>query len=178
MRFGICSDCGKRVRGRYARCYNCNRRRRRGHWYDPEHLPGQAERDAELGRREFYVYLLETDYGHYVGHTANVQARLGSHTAGEVPSTAGGLPRLLWVSRPLPARADAAQFEAALKSLRDRQSERFQAITGYEPRPFQPVPAAPKRPIRAGCGLPGVAAAVAGIVVVSLLLYYGIRLAG
>ena len=136
-RFGTCADCGRRTRGNYTRCYRCNERRRRGHWHDPEHLDGLEERDTELGRSEFYVYVLDTDYGHYVGHTVNVGARLGAHTADQVESTAGGEPELLWTSYPFRTRKEAARFEAALKSLRDQRSERFQEITGLEPIPFE-----------------------------------------
>ena len=82
------------------------------------------------------MYVLGTRYGHYVGHTANVGSRLGAHQAGEVESTAGGEPELLWRSRPFRTRRDAARFEAALKSLRDQQAERFQEITGLAPIPF------------------------------------------
>ena len=42
------------------------------YWHEPERLEGQDERDRELGRRDFYVYVLDTSYGHYVGHTWNV----------------------------------------------------------------------------------------------------------
>ena len=92
-----------------------------------------------MGRSEFYVYVLDTDYGHYVGHTANVQARLGAHAAGQVESTAGGEPQLLWKSYPFRSRREAARFEAALKSLRDQGSDRFQEITGFAPIPFEPL---------------------------------------
>lgn len=136
-RFSACADCGRRVRGNYTRCYHCNARRRRSNWHDPEHLAGLEERDAELGRTEFYVYVLDTDYGHYVGHTANVRARLGAHIGNRVESTSGGEPELLWTSYPFRTRREAAGFEAALKSLRDQRSERFQEITGLEPIPFE-----------------------------------------
>lgn len=151
-----CADCGRRIRGNYTRCYNCNLRRRRSSWHDPEELDGQEARDAELGRTEFYVYVLGTRYGHYVGHTANVGARLGAHRAGEVESTAGGEPELLWRSRPFRSRRDAARFEAAMKSLRDQQAERFREITGLAPIPFddgwfeEPQYAQHRR---GGCGL-------------------------
>ena len=157
-RFKACADCGRRIRGNYTRCYNCNLRRRQSSWHDPEHLAGQEARDAELGRTEFYVYVLGTRYGHYVGHTANVGARLGAHRAGEVESTAGGEPELLWRSRPFRSRRDAARFEAAMKSLRDQQAERFQEITGLAPIPFddgwyeEPQYAQHRR---GGCGLFG-----------------------
>lgn len=138
-RFATCADCGRPVRGNYTRCYRCNTRRRRSNWHDPEHLEGLEERDAELGRSEFYVYVLDTDYGHYVGHTANVRARLGAHVGNQVESTAGGEPELLWTSYPFRTRREAARFEAALKSLRDQRSEQFQEITGLEPVPFEPL---------------------------------------
>lgn len=138
-RFGACADCGRRVRGNYTRCYRCNARRRRSNWHDPEHLDGLEGRDAELGRTEFYVYVLDTDYGHYVGHTANVRARLGAHIGNRVESTSGGEPELLWTSYPFRTRREAAGFEAALKSLRDQSSARFEEITGIEPIPFEPL---------------------------------------
>ncbi|MYC32590.1 MAG: hypothetical protein F4X64_05375 [Chloroflexi bacterium] len=98
------------------------------------------KRDAELGRTAFYVYVLDTDYGLYVGHTANVGARVGAHVADAVESTAGGQAELLWTSYPFRTRRESARFEAALKSLRDQRSERFTEITGLEPIPFEPVP--------------------------------------
>lgn len=152
------------MRGSYTRCYHCNRRRRLSNWHDPERLAGQEERDAELGRTEFYVYVLDTDYGHYVGHTANVQARLGAHRAGGVQSTAGGSPRLLWRSYPFSSREEATRFEAALKSLRDQRAKRFEEITGYSPRPFQSVPirtGTQRDTPRGGCGLWSLAAITA-----------------
>ena len=132
-RFRACSDCGQRIRGNYTRCFRCNERRRRVHWHDPEHLDGLEERDAELGRSEFYVYVLDTDYGHYVGHTANVRARLGAHVGNQVESTADGEPELLWTSYPFRTRREAARFEAALKSLRDRVLNDFTKSLGSNP---------------------------------------------
>ena len=135
------------VRGRYAlvqrfgeafsMMFRQRRRRRRGrYWHDPEWLEGQAERDAQLGRTTFYVYVLGTDYGHYVGHTWNVRNRVAEHQQDEVPSTAGGDPVLLWQSRAFQTREDAAGFEAALKSWRDSGSPRFRETTGHEPEYF------------------------------------------
>ena len=87
-----CIDCGRQVSGDYNRCYPCYERRRNSGWHDPEYLPGQAERDAELGRSAFYAYVLDTRYGHYVGHTHDVQTRLNQHQSDAVVSTAGGAP--------------------------------------------------------------------------------------
>ena len=153
-------------------------RRRRGRWHDPEYLEGQEERDAELGRSEFYVYVLATGYGHYVGHTANVQARLGAHAAGQVESTAGGEPQLLWKSYPFRSRREAARFEAALKSLRDQGSDRFQEITGFAPIPFEPLLIEPlltedntyNARRRGGCGLFSMAVITMIVAAVTLAL--------
>lgn len=113
------------------------RRRRSGrHWHDPERLERQEERDAQLGRTEFYVYVLDTAYGHYVGHTWNVRSRVRQHVAGQVPSTAGGAPLLIWQSASFSTRGEAARFEAALKSLRDQQSPRYREIVGLEAVPW------------------------------------------
>lgn len=172
-RFGTCTDCGRRVRGNYVRCYNCNRRRQQGLWHDPEHLEGQEARDRELGRSEFYVYVLGTGYGHYVGHTANVQARLGAHASDEVESTAGGEPQLLWKSYPFRSRREAARFEAALKSLRDQRSDRFREITGFAPIPFAPsrIQECPRHSAGGGgCGLWGMVVITTSIAAVTLVL--------
>lgn len=121
--------------------------RRRRRYHEPEDLgPEQDRRDAADPNRRYYVYVLGTDFGHYVGHTFHVGRRLREHQGGEVPSTAGGNPTLAWTSRPFRARADAASFEAAMKSLRDQRSPRFREMTGLAPIPFAHHPAkAPSR---------------------------------
>jgi len=81
--------------------------RRRRYWHDPEDLPGQVARDEDIGRRNFHVYVLDTDYGHYIGHSGNLRARLAAHRRNEVQSTAGGSPQLIWHSRPLPTQNEA-----------------------------------------------------------------------
>lgn len=161
------------MRGNYTRCYRCNERRRRGHWHDPEQLEGLEARDAELGRSEFYVYVLGTNYGHYVGHTAHVGARLGAHQSDQVDSTAGGQPRLLWTSYRFRTRRDAASFEAALKSLRDQRAERFAEITGLDPIPFesvQPPSDAHNRRRGGGCGLLSVLMICATVIAITLTI--------
>ncbi len=113
-------------------------RRRRKHYYEPEDLGReQALRDAAYPNRRFYVYVLETDYGHYVGHTAHVGARLRQHQGDQVESTAGANPSLVWTSGPRATRRDATVFEAAMKSLRDQHSPRFAEITGAAPLPWR-----------------------------------------
>ena len=112
--------------------------RRRG-YYEPEWLGDeQAERDALIPGRRYYVYILETDFGDYVGHTARLRSRIREHRNGEVQSTVGGRPQLAWYTkRPFRSRDDAAGFEAALKALRQKRSPRYKEITGLEPMPFR-----------------------------------------
>ena len=143
------------------------RRRRPRHWHDPEWIEGQAERDAQLGRNRFFVYVLDTDFGHYVGHTWDVGSRLRAHRSGDVPSTRGGNPVLLWQSRPFATRADAASFEASLKSLRDQRSERYYEIVGFEPEPFKTL-SSRAAPARGGCFLLISLALVSGLLAAAL----------
>ena len=111
---------------------------RRRNWYEPEDLgPEQDVRDARDPERRFFVYVLSTRYGHYVGHSARPQARLREHLGDTGSPVAGGDPRLIWVSRPFRTRQDAAGFEAALKALRQRRTTRFAEIVGVEPEPFR-----------------------------------------
>ena len=135
-----CRDCGRPLSGRGPRCSDCYRafrsRQFSRNWHEPERLEGQEARDRELGRTAFFVYVLATHYGHYVGHTSNVNARVRWHQANEVPSTSGGNPALMWRSRPLHSREDAARFEAAMKSWRDSGSPRYRETTGFDPIPF------------------------------------------
>ena len=108
-------------------------------WYEPEDL-GRAQRahDQRYGRNEFWVYILETDYGHYIGHTADYEDRLARHNAGLVRSTAGGNPGRAWVrKKPFRTRNKAARYEAMLKSWRDFCLERFKAKTGLDADPWR-----------------------------------------
>ena len=112
--------------------------RRRG-FYEPEWLgEEQAERDASIPGRRYYVYILETDFGDYVGHTARLRSRIREHKNGDVQSTVGGRPQLAWYTkRPFRTRDDAASFEAALKALRQKRASRYKEITGLDPMPFR-----------------------------------------
>ena len=106
--------------------------------HEPENLGArQAARDRAAGpSRRYYVYVLETDCGHYVGHTARPQARLWEHRTGQSWSTAGTNPRRIWQSRPFRTRDEAAHMEAALKTMRDQRVNRYQEIVGHEPIPW------------------------------------------
>lgn len=110
--------------------------RRRG-YYEPEDLGAEQDRrDATVPGRRYYVYVMETSRGHYVGHSARVSVRAREHAEGSSPSTAGANPKLAWTSGPLKTRAAAARFEAAMKALRDQRADRFHEITGLLPEPF------------------------------------------
>ena len=116
------------------------RRGKRVYWREPEILgPEQYKRDAAVPDRKFFVYVLETDYGHYVGHSGNLRARIRAHRDDEVWSTAGGNPELVWTSSPLHTRAEAMRFEAALKSWCAQRSPRFREITGLRLVPYSRV---------------------------------------
>ena len=147
-----CRDCGRPIFWRGPRCRDCylnyRSRQRSRYWHEPEYLEGQEERDRELRRSAFFVYVLQTDYGHYVGHTSDIRRRMRQHQAGEVQSTAGGNPSLLWRSRPMPSREDATRFEAAIKSWRDSASPRYRETTGFAPEQFREL--YPRRRATAG----------------------------
>ena len=177
QRRSACRDCGRPVFQRGPRCRDCYRqyryRQQWSNWHEPEYLEGQDERDRELGRDAFWVYVLNTDYGHYVGHTADVSARVKRHQAGMVPSTADGNPVLMWRSRPMSSRESAARFEAAMKSWRDQESPRFRETTGFDPEPFEELidyrPPAGGAASRGGClVLPALGLAVIALTLIAL----------
>ena len=130
-----CQNCGDEIEAPWNRCYPCHAAFRAAGGHDPEHLPHHSAMDRMLGR-SVSVYALTTATGNYVGHTANLKARIAAHRNDEVPSTQGLHPRLAWVSRPFRTREDAARFEAALKSWNDNCNPRFTEVTGIEPDPF------------------------------------------
>ena len=105
-------------------------------WYEPEYCQYLEAEDTRLERKTFYVYLLKTAYGHYVGHTSDITSRMKTHKAGKCISTAKGRPRLIWSSNVFHTRQDAARFEAALKSWRDNEQVEFKKRTGWKPIPF------------------------------------------
>ncbi len=113
---------GKRAGRGKGKRFERGRRR----WHEPEYLGAeQAERDARTPGREFHVYMLETELGHYIGHTGRLEQRLEDHIYGYVRSTKGADPRPLWISRPMDSRNHAARFEAAMKSYRDSRAPRY-----------------------------------------------------
>lgn len=134
-----CRECGVRgISAGYKYCYRCYIGRQNSNWHDPEYAIAKSlkSRDTAKGRSRFWVYVLETDCGHYVGHTANPSARIRAHEKNEVLSTAGSNPRKKWLSFPISSREDAIDFEAALKSYRDSENPKFLEMTGLSPIPF------------------------------------------
>ena len=121
------------------------RRKRRINWVDPEDLGvEQARKDADYSKRypnrKFYVYVLRTDFGHYVGHTRFMSSRMLAHRDGNVKSTSGStVYEVVWVSPGFSTRECATKKEAQLKSLLcqgDRGASRFKEWTGLDPIPF------------------------------------------
>lgn len=138
-------------------------------YYRPEDLgPEQDERDAAIRGRKYFVYILHTDYGHYVGHSGRLKGRMCEHERGEVSSAAGGNPVRIWTSRPLATRSGAARFEAALTSLNNQASPQFTDYTGLEPLPYN---RGVRRVAGEGCLLP--ALLLAGMVALMLGLILG-----
>lgn len=134
---GRCNHCGADVSYSWMKCYPCNQAFQRAGLHDQEYVDGLAERDARNGRKAFWVYVLATDYGHYVGHTGNPRARLAAHSRGHAPSTAGGNPKFIWKSSHFKTRERAAAFETTMKFWRDNTLvSRFAQTTGIKPIPF------------------------------------------
>ena len=86
--------------------------------------------------RLYLVYVLDTDIGTYIGHTANIARRLEQHTTGRVRSTALVNPRMVWQSQPFRTRRDADNAERVFKTLRDIAHEDFSRVTGVAPSPW------------------------------------------
>lgn len=86
--------------------------------------------------RLYWVYVLDTDLGTYVGQTNNIERRPAEHDQGRVRSTVGANPSLIWHSQPLRSRKTADNYERVLKTLRDMAHEDFHAITGVHSEPF------------------------------------------
>ena len=106
------------------------------------HLPErlgwrQALSDEMRGRREFFVYVLDTDSGLYVRHTADWDERLLRHVEGRVNSTMFSVIRRGYVyERAFETREEAAEAEAYLKNLRVSLDVRFYDVVGLPPIPF------------------------------------------
>ncbi len=134
--YHACIVCGREIKAHYTRCYRCNEARKRGGWHNPEDHSVFENSDAQHNR-PFYVYILETDYGHYVGHTGNIEARIRTHLANGSPQTASGYLTKVWQSSPFKTREAAAHYEAVLKCWRDKRDYQFEEKTKMKPKPFK-----------------------------------------
>lgn len=103
--------------------------------YSLEISDEQDDRDRERNRSEFYVYVLLTNHGHYIGHTGRFEQRMREHFTKDIPATAGR--RLRWVSEKFGTRLEAAHYEAYLKNLRDNRRPEYKQITNLRPRPYK-----------------------------------------
>ena len=139
-------------------------------YYRPEDLgPGQDERDAAISGRKYFVYVLHTDHGYYVGHSGRLKGRMREHEEGRVSSTAGANPVRVWTSWPLATRSEAASFEAALRSLNNQASPRFTDHTGLEPMPYSR-----RVPVTVGDGCLVPAVLTAAIAALAIGLAFGV----
>ena len=106
------------------------------------HLPErlgwrQSLADEVRDRDAFYVYVLDTDSGIYVGHTADFEERMLRHLEGRVSSTRFSVIRRGYCNAiSFGSREEAAEYEAYLKNLRDSLDERFYEEVGLPPLPF------------------------------------------
>ena len=92
-----------------------------------------ALRLTDNPNRWYWVYVLGTDLGSYVGHTNSVPRRLREHRSNSVGSTKGTDPYLQWQSRPLRSRKYADDMERVLKTLLEREHSDFYEITSVTP---------------------------------------------
>ena len=74
----------------------------------------------------FYVYILWSDSlrKFYVGHTADLEARVDYHNRGNVTFTRTGVPWTLAYSESHPSRSDAMKREAEIKRWKSAASIR------------------------------------------------------
>ena len=130
-----CLTCGKKIRDFYTYCYKCNSKEEEKEKYKLEQVPGAMRYDKHKGK-VFQVYILDTDSGHYVGHTDNLERRLKQHQGNRVISTAYKNPKLIWQSECFNSRHSVTGYEATLKAFRDFEKSNFQKITGLIAKPW------------------------------------------
>ena len=130
-----CAGCGEPINHNYELCYICHAKKR-GNQYKQEVIPGHKSQDKNRGRI-YQTYVLDTDYGHYVGHSGNLKKRVGQHQHNRVVSTSGGRAKLVWQSEPFKSRFCASGYESALKAFRDFEEPKFKVETGLDPKPFK-----------------------------------------
>lgn len=88
---------------------------------------------VDVPGRYYFVYVLKTDKGVYVGHTGAIDSRLREHIDGKAPSTAHTNPKVAWQSKPFRTRRNADNAERVLKTLRDKMHKDFFRVTRVSP---------------------------------------------
>lgn len=103
-------------------------------------VPAPAGLSEDTPEEPYHVFVLQTDYGHYIGQARRVDSLLLQHRLNRVPSTAGGNPSLIWTSLPMEDPSAAAALQHRLTALRDTQSTGYRHTVGFNPVPFRPKP--------------------------------------
>ena len=102
-------------------------------WYSSEMDDMGLE---DIPGEQYYVYVLDTDKGTYVGHTRYLVKRVRKHSSNQVRSTVRKRSKIVWRSLAFKSRRDADNAERVLKTLRDMGHEDFFKITGVRPEPW------------------------------------------
>ncbi len=102
-------------------------------WYSSEMDDMGLE---DVPGEQYYVYVLDTDEGTYVGHTRYLVQRVRKHSSNQVRSTVRKSSKIVWRSLAFKSRRDADNTERVLKTLRDKGHEDFFKITGVRPEPW------------------------------------------
>ena len=106
-----CSNCDRYIERQYGVCYLCKD-------LIPESSPDWQRGDRYA--KDFYVYLLQLDDGSfYAGQTRDIERRIKEHENGDVVSTEGRSPILVWFNT-VDTREAAASLELQLKHTRDQ----------------------------------------------------------
>ena len=115
-------------------CYECYDRERRGYPASPVYAHGPVQ------RRIRYLYILNlVGPSFYVGQTNSLDMRLQEHSEGEVPSTNGKNPKLVWFEEWIGDRRGLNQAEDALTRLAIRNPRAIRVKVAAWQRPLRLV---------------------------------------
>ncbi len=128
-----CQSCGKFKDAKYELCLPCRKKIRATPV--PRTLKQAAHPSVERNTQltddlsdDFYVYILKLDGGeYYVGQTADLRTRIMEHRDGEVATTAGKNPSLIWFDFAR-SRQEALQLEEHVKHLKDANLRTFRGL--------------------------------------------------
>ena len=114
--YDVCLDCYSKPPRRQSRANTVTVRETKTR-YRPERSRAWDKKDSDAAR--FFVYILKLEGGeYYAGQTRELRERLSEHRDGQVQSTKGRNPKLVWFGQ-LPTRDAAATTEVELKKLVD-----------------------------------------------------------